>query len=166
MAGKLYVVATPIGNLEDISERALRVLREVDLVLAEDTRVTRKLLMHYDIKTPLDSYHQHSKDEKKLKILSLLREGRDIALVSDAGTPGVSDPGNELVGFLCSQGLDIQAVPIPGASSVAAALSVCGFDASKFYFAGFFPKRKREKWLREADSAGVTFVYFDIEHLQ
>src|SRR3989344_4626987 len=100
MVGTFYIFATPIGNLEDITHRAIRILKEVDLILAEDTRVTKKLLMHYDIDVPILSYHQHSSEDKKLEILVRLTQGENIALVSDAGTPGISDPGNELIDFL------------------------------------------------------------------
>ena len=134
MFGKLYIVATPIGNLEDMTFRAVSTLSGVDAVLAEDTRVTGKLLKHFDIENRLLSYHHHSKDERKLEILKLLIEGKNLALVTDAGTPGISDPGNELVDFLLDKEPKIEIVPIPGASSLTAALSICGFDVSRFKF--------------------------------
>src|SRR3989344_4254908 len=125
--GTLFVVATPIGNLEDISLRALRVLREADLLLCEDTRVTKKLLAHYEISTPLESYHHHSNEKKKQFILSQLQSGKTVALVTDSGTPGISDPGNELISFLLKQDSDIPIVPIPGPSALTALASVSGF---------------------------------------
>ena len=173
----LYVVATPIGNLEDISKRALEILQKVDLVLAEDTRVAGKLLSSYGIKTKLESYHQHSDDNKKFKILSMLMEGKDIALVSDAGTPGTSDPGNELVDFIYANSnvmpapasprgeqAGIQILPIPGPSAVSTALSVCGFNVSKYMFIGFWPKKKKSKIIKTLQNISVPFVYFDSPH--
>jgi len=142
----LYIVATPIGNLEDISLRALRVLREVDLILCEDTRVTKKLLDRYQIKKPLLSYHQHSKLQKLDYIISLLKEGKNLALVSDSGTPGVSDPGNKLVEKVVEVLSDqVKIVPIPGPSALTCAASVSGFSMDKFLFFGFLPKKKKRK---------------------
>lgn len=161
MTGTLYVVATPIGNLDDITLRAKKVLHQVNFVLTEDTRVTTKLLKYYGIDTHSLSYHQHSSDAKRLEILRLLQDGNDLALVTDAGTPGISDPGNELIDFLLSQDASIKIVPVPGASSLTAALSVCGFRADKFIFVGFLPKKKRQKlftWLQESK---MTFAFFD-----
>jgi len=158
MFGKLYIVATPIGNLEDITLRAKRILSEVDIILAEDTRVTKKL-------TPpnvkLISYHQHSDENKKLGILKDLVEGKNIALVTDAGTPGISDPGNELIDYILSKEPKISVVPIPGPSSLTAALSICGFDVSKFEFLGFFPKKKRTKVFEQIKTGKIAYVYFD-----
>ena len=184
MLGTLYIVATPIGNLEDITLRALKILKEVDLILAEDTRVTRKLLVHYDIsrfaprkkrgslyqkskKTPFDidtpilSYHQHSSDKKKLHILSEILRGKNIALVSDAGTPGISDPGNELIDFLLGKEPGMKIVPIPGASAVTTALSVCGFRADKFIFLGFLPKKKKNKLYDWLKTSKMTFAFYE-----
>ena len=161
MAGKLYIIATPIGNLEDITLRALRIFKEVDLILAEDTRVTKKLLIHYDIEKPILSYHQHSGEEKKLEILRNLLSGKDLALVTDAGTPGISDPGNELIDFLMNSEPSIKIVPIPGASAIITALSISGFPSNKFVFLGFLPKKKRKKlfeWLKEGK---VTFAFYE-----
>jgi len=142
----LYIVATPIGNLKDISLRALEVLREADLILCEDTRVTKKLLDRYDIKTLTLSYHQHSRLQRVLEIKALLKEGKTLALVSDAGTPGVSDPGNQLIQELS----DIEIHPIPGPSAVIAAASIAGFPMDRFLFMGFPPqKRKRSKFFKE-----------------
>lgn len=171
MAGTLYIVATPIGNLEDMTLRALRTLKEVDLILAEDTRVTKKLLMRYDVDKPILSYHQHSKDEVKLRILSELLSGKNIALVTDAGTPGISDPGNELIDFLLEKEPSVKIIPIPGASAITTALSVCGFRADKFIFLGFMPKKKKNKlyeWLRGGPSASsgrtITFAFYESPH--
>lgn len=169
MAGVLYIVATPIGNLEDITLRAMRTLMEVDVVLAEDTRVTKKLTdfiisrnslptNHYP---QLLSYHQHSSDERKLEILKMLMDGNSIALVTDAGTPGISDPGNELIQFLLAQMPDLKIVPIPGTSAITAALSVSGFDSSKFLFLGFWPKKKAAKVLGLIKELKLNTVYYD-----
>ena len=161
MMGTLYIVATPIGNLKDITLRVIKTLKEVDLILAEDTRVTKKLLFHYDIDTPTLSYHQHSSDTKKLQILSQLNEDKNLALVTDAGTPGISDPGNELIDFLLENNPDIKIVPIPGPSAIVAALSVSGLPANKFVFLGFLPKKKRTKlfnWLKEGK---MTFAFYE-----
>ena len=161
MMGILYIVATPIGNLEDITLRALRIFKESDLILAEDTRKSSILLKHYDIDKPTLSYHQHSGEEKKLEILSLLIEGKTLSLVTDAGTPGISDPGNELIDFLLSYKPDLKIIPIPGASALTAALSLSGFDVNKFVFLGFLPKKKRSKlfdWLKEGK---LGFAYYD-----
>ncbi len=161
MLGTLFIIATPIGNLKDITLRALETLKEVDLILAEDTRVTKKLLTHYDIDKDTLSYHQHSNDQKKNEILRLLVEGKNIALVSDAGTPGISDPGNELISFLLDKEPKIKIIPIPGASAVTTALSVSGLRADKFVFLGFLPKKKRSKlfsWLKEGE---YTFCFYE-----
>ena len=131
----LYVIATPIGNLEDISIRALNVLSSVELIAAEDTRVTLRLLKHYNINTKLISYHEHSKRSKVTKLANILREA-DLALVCDSGTPVISDPGRELVKMAQEEGFNV--VPIPGASSIIAGVSVSGLDTTKFLFVGFF----------------------------
>jgi len=154
-------VATPIGNLEDITLRALKVLKEADLILAEDTRVTKKLLMHYDIETPVLSYHQHSSEEKKNRIISSLVNGQNLALVTDAGTPGISDPGNELIDYLLKHQPDAKVIPVPGPAALTTALSVCSFRADKFVFLGFLPKKKRKKlftWLKEGK---ITFAFYE-----
>lgn len=158
MAGTLYIVATPIGNLEDITMRAIKVLTEVDMILCEDTRVTRKLLEHFNIKVDTLSYHQQSGLSKKEEILSLLLSGKNLALVSDAGTPGISDPGNELVEFLEGS---VNVVPVPGPSSVTAALSVCGFNVSNFSFVGFWPKKKASKLFQKIENIGMPVVFFE-----
>ena len=161
MPGTLYIVATPIGNLKDITLRALEVLRRSDFILAEDTRVTKKLLIHYDIQIPVLSYHQHSQEQKRNEILRLLVEDKNLALVSDAGTPGISDPGNELIAFLIEKEPDIKIIPVPGPSALTTALSVSGFRADKFVFLGFLPKKKRSKlfsWLKEGK---YTFCFYE-----
>lgn len=164
MVGTLYIVATPIGNLEDITLRALKVLKEVDLILAEDTRVTRKLLTHYDVDRPIKSYHQHSSEKKKLEILRRLGKGESIALVSDAGTPGISDPGNELIDFILKRSEKVPIVPIPGASAITTALSISGFSVSKFLFLGFLPKRKRKKLFEWIKSGGFSIAFYESPH--
>lgn len=157
----LYIVATPIGNLDDISKRAIDTLKSVNMIVAEDTRVTSKLLMHFDIKAKVESYHQHSNDEKKLYILQELLNGKDIALVSDAGTPGISDPGNELVEFIVENSKDIAIIPIPGSSAQSAALSVSGFRVSEHIFLGFWPKKKSKKIIDMLRNINMPFVFFD-----
>jgi len=156
----LYVVATPIGNLEDISKRALRTLSEVDLILCEDTRVTKKLLDHYQIKTPCLSYHQHSKIGKTEYIIGLLKAGKDLALVSDAGTPGISDPGGKLVSMVCQSGFKVY--PVPGPSAAIAAASISGFPVDRFFFMGFPPqKKKRKKFFEEAVSSKYPVIFYE-----
>lgn len=163
--GKLYIVATPIGNLEDITLRALRVLREADLILCEDTRVTKKLLDRYEIQKPLLSYHHHSKLSRVEKIVEHLENGKNLALVSDAGTPGISDPGNELIEFLRSDLKNVEIVPIPGASAITTLASVAGINMSKFTFLGFPPHKKgRETFFREVSEAKYPVVYFESPH--
>jgi len=151
MVGDLFIVATPIGNLEDISLRALQVLKEVDLILCEDTRKTKKLLAHYNIKTPVLSYHQHSKIEKMKRIFKMLQRGKNLALVSDSGTPGISDPGNKLIDFLHQKtNAQIKIIPIPGPSSLLALASISGLPMDKFVFLGFPPhKNKRNRFFEE-----------------
>ena len=160
--GILYIVATPIGNLEDITFRALKILKEVDLILAEDTRETKKLLNSYQIKKVLLSLHQHSGLQRYNYILSLLNEGKNLALVSEAGTPGISDPGNKLISYLLSQNKEIKIVPIPGACALAAALSISGFPTDRFIFLGFIPqKKKRKKFLEEIIKANKAVVFYE-----
>ena len=161
MSGKLYIIATPIGNLEDITLRAIRILKEVDLIVAEDTRVTKKLLTHYDIDKHTMSYYQHSSEKKKMEILSHLINGKSIALVTDAGTPGISDPGNELIDYLLEMDKDINIVTIPGVSAITAALSVCGFKTNKFVFIGFLPKKKRSKLFKWLIEGKITFAFYE-----
>ena len=140
--GTLFVVATPIGNLEDITARALRVLREADLIAAEDTRVTRKLLAHFDIHTPLISYHAHSSEGREFELLEKLRRGMNIALVSDAGTPAISDPGAALIAAAIDAGFRVE--PIPGASALISALTASGLSTAGFVFEGFLPRTKSD----------------------
>ncbi len=161
MAGILYIVATPIGNLSDMSFRAIETLKNADLILCEDTRVTKKLLNHYDIDTHTLSYHQHSSIETKLRILNDLNSGKILALVTDAGTPGISDPGNELVEFVVENNPLIQIVPIPGASSLSSALSVCGFRVSHFVFVGFLPKKRLNTIFDQVKTNGYALVFFE-----
>ena len=162
----LYIVATPVGNLQDISSRAIEVLKGVDLILAEDTRVTKKLLSHYNVKTPLLSYHQHSQLEKIDHILKLLEQGKNLALVSDAGTPGVSDPGNKLVEEVVKPLRDkVRIIPIPGPSALTAAASISGFPMDKFLFLGFPPaKKKRKKFFEEVGNSKYPVVFYESCH--
>jgi 16S rRNA (cytidine1402-2'-O)-methyltransferase len=168
--GTLYVVATPIGNLKDISLRALEILKSVDLILCEDTRVTKKLLAHYNIEKLLLSYHQHSKENKMQEIFDLLSQGKNLALVSDAGTPGISDPGNELIAWLLSHSTKtkqlsdfctIPIVPIPGPSALSALASIAGVPMDKFVFLGYPPHKKgRKKFFEEvAQSVHPAIIY-------
>lgn len=161
----LYVVATPIGNLEDITLRAIRVLGEVDYVLCEDTRMTRKLLSHYDIKTPTISYHANSKITKLEKILEMLEEGKNLALVSDAGTPTISDPGVQLVESIREKLPDVKVLSVPGASALTAAISVAGVPCARFEFLGFLPHKKgRETIFSEIASKDTTTVFYESPH--
>lgn len=162
----LYIVATPIGNLEDISLRALRILSEVDFILCEDTRVTKKLLSHYKISTPAISYHQHSKEGKIEYILRLLQAGKDLALVSDAGTPGISDPGGKLVQAVFNEfGDDIKIESVPGPSAVTAALSISGIPTDKFVFMGFPPHKKgRALFLEKVLESEFPVVVYESKH--
>jgi 16S rRNA (cytidine1402-2'-O)-methyltransferase len=159
----LYVIATPIGNLEDISLRALRLLREVKLIAAEDTRATRHLLNAYNIKTPLTSYHEHSKRAKLDYLLDYL-EKEDLALVSEAGMPGLSDPGYELIIAAIERGIPV--VPIPGASAVITALVVSGLPTDQFLYVGFLPRRKgqRQRLLSSIADEPRTIVAFETPH--
>jgi 16S rRNA (cytidine1402-2'-O)-methyltransferase len=162
----LFIVSTPIGNLEDITLRALRVLKEVDLVLCEDTRVTKKLLDHYEITTPTLSYHAHSKLAKVDQIFTLLREGKNLALVSDAGTPTISDPGVLLVKQVQDEfGDEVKIVPVPGASAALSALAVSGLPSSDFLFLGFLPHKKgRETLFKEVAASKRTVVFYESPH--
>jgi 16S rRNA (cytidine1402-2'-O)-methyltransferase len=159
--GTLYVVATPLGNLGDLSARAVELLRRVPVVAAEDTRVTRGLLAHLDAHPAMVAFHQHSDEGRAEAIIGRLTGGEDVALVTDAGTPGVSDPGPALVEAVRAAGL--QVVPIPGPSAVTAAVSVSGFPADKYLFLGFAPRKgpERDRWLRQAATPGVTVVCFE-----
>jgi len=164
MAGTLYLVATPIGNLEDITHRALRVLREVDLVACEDTRRTRRLLNHFGIKTKTISYHEHNERERAEQLSKLLKSGRNVAIVSDAGTPLISDPGFRIVQIAIERGLLV--VPIPGATAFVAALVASGLPSDQFFFAGFLPARAnaRQAKLEELRSIPSTLVFYEAPH--
>lgn len=160
MSGKLYIVATPIGNLGDITLRALDILKLVDAIACEDTRVTKKLLDKYEIKKKIISYHQHSKIQKLDYLINNLKEGQSISLVSDAGTPGISDPGVELIKEAHNQGIEV--VSIPGASAVTSALSVCGIDTREFVYYGFLPHKKgRQTKLKEIAEEKRTIVLYE-----
>jgi 16S rRNA (cytidine1402-2'-O)-methyltransferase len=161
MAETLFVVATPIGNLEDITLRALRVLREVDLIACEDTRQTAKLLNHYQIQKPMTSYHEHNEVEKAAYLVGQLRSGKDIALVTDSGTPCISDPGYRIV--RAAQEAGIRVVPVPGACSLIAALSVSGRPTDAFTFLGFFPARKgaRQTFLQRLSKEQRTLIFYE-----
>lgn len=161
----LYIVSTPIGNLGDMGLRALRVLEDVNLILCEDTRHTRKLLHRFEIVTPTQSYHQHSNLRKKEQILDLLKKGKEIALVSDAGTPGISDPGARLIEYLVQELPGLVISSVPGPSAVSAALSVSGFNSDSFLFLGFPPKKKhRSRELKKVEESEYTTVLFESPH--
>ena len=164
MAGVLYIVATPIGNLEDITLRALRILKEVDLIAAEDTRHTRKLLTHYGVNTPLTSYYDHIETEKAPTLIAQLLAGKSIALVSDAGSPGIADPGYRLVKGAAEAGVTV--VPIPGPSSVIALLSMSGLPTDRFVFEGFLPAKtaQRRKALQRLTQEERTIFFFESPH--
>ncbi len=162
--GTLYLVATPIGNLEDISLRALRILKQVDLIACEDTRHTTKLLNHYDIRTPRESYHEHNEVRRTGEFVRLLEEGKSIALVTDAGMPLISDPGQVLV-FACRrQGIPV--VPVPGPSAALAALAGSGLPTGRFLFVGFLSPRSslRRKQLQELSSGTCTMIIYEAPH--
>ncbi|MFQ5903829.1 MAG: 16S rRNA (cytidine(1402)-2'-O)-methyltransferase [Candidatus Binatia bacterium] len=164
MAGTLYIVASPIGNLEDITLRALRVLKEVDLIAAEDTRHTKKLLVHYGIATPLTSYHQHNEKARSVSLVHRLSSGCRIALISDAGTPILSDPGFKLVQGAIHAGIPV--VPIPGPSALTTVLGASGLPTDRFVFEGFLPARKSERreMLRELREEQRTLVFYEAPH--
>jgi len=159
----LYVMATPIGNLGDISQRALGTLKIVDYILCEDTRVSQKMLTRFGIKKPMISYHQHSKLDKVGYILELLRDGKNLALISDAGTPGISDPGGQLVEAIIKElGDNVKIEPIPGPSALTAIASICGFGMDRFVFLGFPPiKKKRKQFFEEAIGFKYPVVFFE-----
>ena len=164
MPGILYIVATPIGNLEDITFRALRVLREVDVIAAEDTRHTQILLSHHDIHTPLTSYHEHNEKTKAQELVTRLARGKNIALVSDAGTPAISDPGFRLVVQAIDAGVRI--IPIPGASALTAVLSATGLPTDRFVFEGFLPAKKklRRERLQTLRDETRTLIFYEAPH--
>lgn len=162
--GVLYIVATPIGNLEDITLRAINVLKEVDLIAAEDTRHSLKLLNHFNISKPLISYHRHNEDVKTDILLKELKIGKNIALISDAGTPGISDPGEEIIRKCIEEGIKI--VPIPGACAMVNALICSGIDTKEFTFLGFLPlnKKNRKIKLEEIKNSNKTIILYEAPH--
>ncbi|MBI4486500.1 MAG: 16S rRNA (cytidine(1402)-2'-O)-methyltransferase, partial [Acidobacteria bacterium] len=164
MPGTLLVVATPIGNLEDITTRALRVLRESALIAAEDTRRTSHLLSRYGIQTPTTSLHEHNEAQKSASILARLQRGDTVALVSDAGTPTISDPGRRLICAAIEAGIRVESVPGPNAAI--AALAVSGFDSDSFSFLGFPPTRSKDRnaWIERLRTAGPTVVFYEAPH--
>lgn len=164
MSGTLYIVATPIGNLEDITLRALGVLKGVDLIACEDTRHTRKLLSHYQISRPAISYHQHNECERSVELIARLEAGGSVALVSDAGTPLVSDPGLRVVREAIERGIAV--VPIPGASALTAAIAASGLPTDQFIFAGFLPSKRtaRRNRLKELGALPMTIVFYEAPH--
>lgn len=160
---KLYIVATPIGNLGDVTLRALDTLKEVDLIACEDTRVTSRLLSKYDIKKELISYHQHSGKFKVDKVVNLLKDGKKVALVSDAGTPGVSDPGSQLLKEIYTNNIEVEI--IPGPSALTSALSLCDFNTHEFVFYGFLPHKKgRQTKLREIAKEKKAVILYESVH--
>lgn len=163
-AGTLYLVATPIGNLEDITLRAVRILKECDLIAAEDTRVTRKLLTHFEITKPMTSYFAPREMAKALELVAMLKQGKNIALTTDAGTPGVSDPGHVLVLEALKQGCPV--VPVPGASAVLSALTASGLPPQPFYFHGFLPAKasERRRELEPLRDLTATLVFYESPH--
>lgn len=164
MSGKLYIVATPIGNLEDVTIRALNVLKEVDLIAAEDTRHTLKLLNHFEITKPLISYHRHNEETKKEVLIEKLKNGENIALVSDAGTPGICDPGEKVIKEAIAENIEI--IPIPGACAFVNALICSGIDTSEFSFLGFLPinKKLRKIKLEEIEKSNKTMIIYEAPH--
>src|SRR5574337_1298583 len=162
--GTLYIVATPIGNLEDITLRAIRILKEAGLIAAEDTRHTRRLLDKYHIENQLTSYHDHNKEEKAPVLVARLLEGKSVALVSDAGTPGISDPGYFLINLALDQKIPV--VPIPGATAAIAALSISGMPTDSFAFEGFLPPKQtaRTKRLKELATEKRTVIFYEAPH--
>ena len=164
MAGKLFLCATPIGNLEDITYRVVRTLGEVDLIAAEDTRNSIKLLNHFEITTPMTSYHEHNKYEKGRKLIERLQEGANIALITDAGTPGISDPGEELVKMCYEAGIEVTS--LPGAAACITALTLSGLSTRRFAFEAFLPTDKKEKQavLKELETDTRTLILYEAPH--
>ena len=162
--GTLYLCATPIGNLEDMTLRAIRILKEVSVIAAEDTRYTRRLLTHFDIHTPLISYHEHNKASRGPELIARLAAGEDIAVVSDAGLPGISDPGADLVRLALPEG--IAAVPLPGCNAALSALICSGLDSTMFTFVGFLPKtkKKRREFLENLAKNPYTLLMYEAPH--
>ena len=164
MSGKLYLCATPIGNLEDITLRVLRTLKEVDLIAAEDTRNSIKLLNHFDIKTPMTSYHEYNKIDKAYVLINKMQEGQNIALITDAGTPGISDPGEELVAMCYEAGIEVTSLPGPAACITALTLS--GLPTRRFAFEAFLPadKKERKQILEELKNETRTIILYEAPH--
>ncbi len=164
MAGILYLCPTPIGNLEDITFRVLRTLKEADLIAAEDTRNSIKLLNHFEIKVPMTSYHEFNKIEKAYQLIGKLREGKNIALITDAGTPGISDPGEELVRICCEEGIDV--VSLPGAAACSTAVTVSGLSSRRFCFEAFLPRDKKQRGilLDELKDETRTIIIYEAPH--
>lgn len=164
MAGQLYLCATPIGNLEDMTYRVVRVLGEVDLIAAEDTRNSIKLLNHFEIRTPMTSYHEYNKYEKGRKLIEKMQDGMNIALITDAGTPGISDPGEELVGMCYEAGIAVTS--LPGASACITALTLSGLSTRRFVFEAFLPveKKERQAVLKELKDETRTVVVYEAPH--
>lgn len=164
MSGTLYLVATPIGNLEDMTFRAVRILKEVDLIAAEDTRNSIKLLNHFEIDTPMTSYHEFNKVDKALTLIAKLKEGQNIAVVTDAGTPGISDPGEELVAMCYDEGIEVTSVPGPAACITAVTMS--GQACRRFAFEAFLPKDKKERRrvLEETKNETRTIIIYEAPH--
>ena len=161
--GKLFVVATPIGNLQDISFRAVETLKKVNCIFAEDTRTSKKLINHYDIDTKLYSYHDHSSEKEIARLLDILKDHKDVALISDAGTPTISDPGYSLIRQCINEGIDV--IPIPGASALTAAISASGLPSDAFTFIGFLPTKKgRKKKISSLENLDMTIVLFESPH--
>ncbi|MGN0342238.1 MAG: 16S rRNA (cytidine(1402)-2'-O)-methyltransferase [Roseburia sp.] len=164
MAGKLYLCATPIGNLEDITFRVLRTLKEVDLIAAEDTRNSIKLLNHFEIKTPMTSYHEYNKIEKAYKLVERLKSGENIALITDAGTPGISDPGEDLVRICLEEGIEVTSLPGPAACITA--LTMSGLPTRRFAFEAFLPREKKDRAriLDELKEETRTIIIYEAPH--
>ena len=164
MAGKLYLVATPIGNLEDMTYRAVRVLSEVDVIAAEDTRNSIKLLNHFEIKTPMTSYHEYNKIDKAYQLVAKMREGKNIALITDAGTPGISDPGEDIVRICYEEGIPVTS--LPGAAACITALTMSGLPTRRFAFEAFLPKDKKEHQavLEELKTETRTIIIYEAPH--
>ena len=164
MKGKLYLCATPIGNLEDITFRVLRTLKEADLIAAEDTRNSRKLLNHFEIKTPMTSYHEYNKYEKGRWLIRQMEEGKQIALITDAGTPGISDPGEELVAMCWEAGVEVTS--LPGPAACVTALTVSGLSTRRFSFEAFLPqdKKQRQEVLEEMKRDTRTLILYEAPH--
>lgn len=164
MAGKLYLCATPIGNLEDITYRVLRTLKEVDLIAAEDTRNSIKILNHFEIKTPMTSYHEYNKIDKAYQLVDKMREGKNIALITDAGTPGISDPGEDLVRICYEEGIEVTSLPGPAACITA--LTMSGLPTRRFAFEAFLPRDKKERAmvLEQLKNETRTIILYEAPH--